>query len=233
MNTAPEPRVKTRRFWTGARLALTLITGLLIAAVGASSCSRSEEVKPATETAGVNTSKDATAGGAKPTGSASPASPSSARYLSKSISNTEIKGLDGKTFRLSDYAGKVIILDLWATWCPPCRDEIPELVGISKEYASKGLVVVGLDVDPRETAQKVQDFADEFQINYKLGWADQDLAISLMLPDNGAIPQTLVIGRDGRILEHFVGFHPIRTAPKMRRTIEQAISGGAGAGGAP
>ena len=137
--------------------------------------------------------------------------------------DAEIKALDGGSFKLSDYAGKVVVLDLWATWCPPCRDEIPHLVEVSKEYRAQGLEVVGLDVDPlQDDAETVRAFAQEFAVNYKIGWAERDLAASLMR-GNGSIPQTLVITRDGRVLEHFIGYHPQRTPARMRRAIEQAL----------
>jgi thiol-disulfide isomerase/thioredoxin len=114
--------------------------------------------------------------------------------------------VDGGTFRLSDYKDKVVVLDLWATWCNPCRAEIPHLVDLSKEYGGKGVQVVGLTTEsPQSDTEKVRDFAKEMNINYKLGWARGDMAVALM---NGrpSIPQTFVIGPGGSILFHQIGY---------------------------
>jgi thiol-disulfide isomerase/thioredoxin len=130
--------------------------------------------------------------------------------------------MDGKAFKLADLKGKVLLIDLWATWCGPCRSSTPELVNLQKEFGSKGFEVIGLDIDPEsDTPEDVKKFADQFDINYKLAFAERELAISLMR--GGNIPQSLVVGRDGRIVEHQVGFHPVRTPEKLRAAIEQAL----------
>ena len=87
--------------------------------------------------------------------------------LSDTLLNTEIQPLDGKPFRLADFKGKVIVLDLWATWCGPCRYEVPHLVELTNEFGKKGVEVIGLTLENPETdEEKVRDFAEQFKINY-------------------------------------------------------------------
>jgi cytochrome c biogenesis protein CcmG/thiol:disulfide interchange protein DsbE len=109
---------------------------------------------------------------------------------------------DGKTVKLSDFKGKVRIVDFWATWCPPCRGEIPHFVALQKKYKKKGLEVIGLSVD-RDGPDVVNKFAKEQGINYTSLMAD-DKAMS----DYGGIrgiPTTFVIDRDGNIVKKYVG----------------------------
>ncbi|MEJ7711071.1 MAG: TlpA disulfide reductase family protein [Pyrinomonadaceae bacterium] len=154
-----------------------------------------------------------------------PTSPAAMSPVPAVVLNTEIKTLDGKSVRLSDYAGKVVILDLWATWCPPCRKEIPHLIELSNEYKSRGVEVIGITMeDPQADLKKVQDFVKEFSINYKVGWATREMALGILeMSGRDTIPQTLIITRDGRVIKHIVGFNPIRTPDSMRETLEQAI----------
>jgi thiol-disulfide isomerase/thioredoxin len=137
------------------------------------------------------------------------------------VLNTSIQAVDGKAFRLADYNDKIVVLNIWATWCGPCRSEIPELVELNKEYQKKGGVeVIGLTTEnPNTDEEAVRDFADEFKINYKLGWATADLARSLM--SRASIPQNFVIAPGGRVVAHYVGFSP-RIPEMIRASIDKA-----------
>jgi len=135
-----------------------------------------------------------------------PAQPPQMETVPPTAWNTEIQAVDGAKFRLSDFKDKVVVIDLWATWCGPCRLEVPHLVDLQNEYGAKGVEVIGLTTeDPDEDAEKVRDFAKEFKINYKLGWSPREVSLALM-NGNSSIPQTFVIAPGGRIVTKFRGF---------------------------
>ncbi len=145
-------------------------------------CARKE---PAQQT-GVGT--EAPAGEAGTLGSAAPA--------------FSLPDLDGKTVSLADFKGKVIILDFWATWCPPCRAEVPDFVRLQSKYRDKGLAVVGLSMDAGGV-KDVRPFAEEFNVNYTMLIAKDETANAY----GGivGIPTTFVLDRQGRIVKKFVG----------------------------
>lgn len=112
---------------------------------------------------------------------------------------------DGKRLVLSDYRGKVLILDFYATWCEPCRKSIPHLIDLQRRYEAKGLQLVGLNVGGPDDRVKVASFADEFHITYPLGFPDQSL-MDLFLADDSTIPQTFIFNRDGKLVKRFIGY---------------------------
>lgn len=135
--------------------------------------------------------------------------------------DTQIAAVGGGSFKLSDYKDKTVVLDLWATWCGPCRAEIPHLVELNNEYGGKGVEIIGLTTeDPNSAAEDVAAFAREMKINYKLGWARGDVAQALM---NGrpTIPQTFVIAPGGRIITKFMGYSD-RIPDAIRAAIKTA-----------
>jgi thiol-disulfide isomerase/thioredoxin len=143
--------------------------------------------------------------------------------LPPAVRDAEMKAVTGAPIKLSDYSGKVVILNLWATWCGPCRMEIPELVRVYKEYRDKGVEVVGLSTEnPEASAEGVRRFIQDFEINYRVGWSPAAVSIALM-QGRDAIPQSFVISRDGRVLKRFVGFNPQSTPPQLRQAIEEAL----------
>jgi thiol-disulfide isomerase/thioredoxin len=220
MNFSTQPGDSTGKFWTPLRSALTLIALALLAGFGVTGCG-----KPADSTGNANTPKATVTVNASNPGAQANAPKTAATgptALTASVLDAELKTMEGKPFKLADLKGKVLVIDLWATWCGPCRSSTPELVSLQKEYGPRGFEVIGLDIDPdSDTVEDVQAFAKQFSINYKLAFADREMAISLMR--GGNIPQTLVVGRDGRIVEHNVGYHPVRTPEKLRAAIEQAL----------
>ena len=108
-----------------------------------------------------------------------------------------VTDMDGRKVRLADYKGKVILLDFWATWCPPCKAEIPGFVELQDAYRDDGLQVIGVSVD--DTVDKLKPFATEFKMNYPvLVGLDRDDLQDAYGPMWG-IPTTFLIARDGRI----------------------------------
>ena len=151
------------------------------------------------------------------------AAPPSLPELPPAITVEPLKDTKGASFKLADFFGKVTVINLWATWCGPCRQEIPELVKLHKEFQSRGVVMIGLTTEnPDASAEKVRKFIQDYQIDYRIGWASGEVAAGLMQGHN-SIPQTFVISRDAFIVKHFVGFSPANTSAELRRVLEDAL----------
>lgn len=116
--------------------------------------------------------------------------------------NFTLTDLKGTRISLSDYEGKVLFLNYWATWCPPCRAEIPDFIEVYNEYKDKGLEILGVSVD-QISADKVSDFVRKNKMNYPVAIATEELFQDYQPPR--AIPTTLVIDGDGRIQYKKVG----------------------------
>jgi thiol-disulfide isomerase/thioredoxin len=115
-----------------------------------------------------------------------------------------LKDLDGRAVRLDVHRGKVILLDFWATWCAPCRLEVPGFVELQGKYGREGFIVLGVSVD--ETLAPVRRFVSEFGVNYPvlLGAGREDLQKAYG-PLKG-FPTAVLIGRDGRICRQHTGY---------------------------
>ena len=152
-----------------------------------------------------------------------PAAPPAVPDLPPEVSVVPLKDVNGASFKLADFFGKVMVINLWATWCGPCRQEIPELVKLHKEFHARGVEMIGLSTEnPDTSAEKVRKFIQDFQIDYRIGWAPVEVGAPLM-QGNDAIPQIVVISRDGWILKHYVGFSPANTSPQLKQAIEDAL----------
>ena len=128
---------------------------------------------------------------------------------------------DGQHARVSDYRGKVLVLDFYATWCAPCRQSIPHLVQLQRRSGPQGLQVVGLNVGGEEDHLSVASFASEFNIQYPLGIPDKPLT-DFFLSDNDSIPQTFVFNRNGELVKRFIGYGA--TMPEqLEQTIQAAL----------
>lgn len=123
-----------------------------------------------------------------------------------------LKDVNGKTVKLSDYRGKVILLDFWATWCGPCKMEIPWFMEFERKYKDRGFAVLGLSIDD-DGWQSVKPFIKDEGLNYRVLLADEHT------PDLygvEATPTTFLIDRDGRVADEEVGV-------SNRRDFEDAI----------
>jgi len=208
--------VSTKPLWTPARVAFTIVVLSLFAAFGISSCSSSDEKRESPAPVVRNNP-----GGPQPV---APAAPAPMVALPASITDAELRAVTGAPIKLSTYNGKVLLVNLWATWCGPCRLETPELVKLHKEFRAQGLEVVGLSTEnPDASADKVREFVHNFDVDYRIGWATPEVAITLM-QGRDAIPQSFVISRDGRILKRFVGFNSMDTPNQMRTAIREALN---------
>jgi peroxiredoxin len=133
----------------------------------------------------------------------------------KDAQDVPIAKLNGGTIKLADYRGKVLVVDFWATYCPPCVKQAPQLAALNERYRDRGLVVVGLTSDPKEDQQKVEEFIKKAGINYTIGYDNSWLSGAFLKgteDDSGQppIPQLFVLARDGRVVEHLIGEQPGR-----------------------
>jgi thiol-disulfide isomerase/thioredoxin len=153
------------------------------------------------------------------------------KFLPEEVTRRELRDLSGRAFRLEDFRGRVYVVNLWATWCGPCRLEIPGFNKIYEDYRARGVEFVGLTAeDPDEDSKRVRDFADELRMSYRIGWVDKETVISLgnwnthAPPRVGsfAIPQTFVVGADGHVVLRVRGYNP-RVPDMIRAGVRKAL----------
>ena len=114
-----------------------------------------------------------------------------------------VRALDGRTVKLSDFKGKAVVLDFWATWCGPCRASMPHLNEVQSRFSGQGLVVLGLSVDDEEP-QTVRRFAQRLGVKFRLAMADERV-LDLYGPIR-SIPTTFFINRRGEVTRRVVGY---------------------------
>lgn len=202
--TARKTESNRVKFWTPLRLACTVISLGLLAAFGVSSCNSND----------IPSTKNPNSGAPNRSGFVT---------LTQPILQAENRGAAGAPIKLGNYTGKVMLVNLWATWCGPCRMETPELVKLNKEFRDRGVELIGLSTeDPDASAQSVSDFVREYKVDYQIGWATREVALGLMQGRTN-IPQSFIIGRDGRIIRRFIGFSPQSTPSQLKAALEQAL----------
>ncbi len=125
----------------------------------------------------------------------------------------KLQDLNGRPVTLAELHGKVVVLDFWATWCGPCRMEIPGYIEMTRKYAKDGLVVVGVSLD-QGGPDVVKPFADKMGINYQLVMGDEATAAAYGAME--AIPTTIIIDRAGQVRHRKVGAEdPAEYEPKV------------------
>jgi thiol-disulfide isomerase/thioredoxin len=140
------------------------------------------------------------------------------------IMQGDIKDLDGNTFKLEDKKGKVLLVDLWATWCGPCRDAMPDLIALQDKYRDKNFEIIGLDTDEEETPEQIKAFAQTKKLNYQLGYADAKMMSEFIKVTRlQGIPQSILINRDGRMVGIFPG-GGARVMAQIKETVEKTVS---------
>ncbi len=122
---------------------------------------------------------------------------------SKPAPSFTLQDLNGKTVSLSDFKGKVVILDFWATWCPPCVKEIPHFVEIYEQYSDREFAIVGISVD-REGIGVVKSFAQKYKVNYPILMTDGK--VEKVYGNIMSIPTTFVIDSEGKIRRKYIGY---------------------------
>jgi thiol-disulfide isomerase/thioredoxin len=113
-----------------------------------------------------------------------------------------LKDLNGRIVRLSDYKGKVVLINFWATWCPPCRAEMPDLVRFQREHGKEGLQIIGITYPPEQRG-RVRRFARGLKVNYPIILGTRE--IKARFSSDETLPLTIVINRDGKVIEIISG----------------------------
>ncbi len=113
-----------------------------------------------------------------------------------------LKDINGHAFKLSDYKGKVVLLNFWATWCPPCRTEIPDLIKLQRQYGKRGLQVIGITYPPQSLSE-VRSFSRKLKINYHIVIGTK--ATKTLFTTAETLPMTVVIDREGVVREMIEG----------------------------
>ena len=188
-------------FWAPGRIIATAIVVVMMSVFGYTSCSpHSEKIESNLVLPGAVVSNGAAA---------------------NMPADYEVPTLDGARLKLSDYLGKVVVVDFWATWCGPCRQEIPQLVRISNQNRERGVEIIGLHIDDRgqSTPQQIRRFIEQYSINYPVGMASNEMFMAYLGAIEDTIPQTLVFDRKGRLVKHFVGYGPAHA-----RALDEAVN---------
>ncbi|MFB6249551.1 MAG: TlpA disulfide reductase family protein [Salinibacter sp.] len=184
-------------------LPLLLCTGLLI---GLAACSGDEEPSPEKAP---RTSTEARSG---------------TTYQTDPVPapDTTLETLDGQTINLAEQKGKVILVNFWATWCGPCRKEIPDLIDLYSSMQEEGLMVVGVAVDDKGT-DVVRPFVEKQGINYPIV-VDTTRSVESHFEAMYGLPTTYVVNPEGQIVRRILGIFPTE---KMKPTLKEMLGAGA------
>jgi thiol-disulfide isomerase/thioredoxin len=129
-----------------------------------------------------------------------------------------LESLDGKTTRLSDFRGKAVLLNFWATWCGPCKIEMPWFVDLQKQYGSQGLQIVGVAMDDA-SKEDIGKFAKDMGVNYPILIGKE--AVGDQYGGVPALPESFLIARDGKIMDKIIG---LRGKAEIEDAIKKALN---------
>jgi thiol-disulfide isomerase/thioredoxin len=194
-------------FWTAGRIIATVIVGVLVATIGYTLFAGHTDVK---------TESKLVLPGATVSDPGSQIVPP----------DYDVPTIDGRTIKLSDYRGKVLVMDFWATWCPPCRQETPQLARIAREHRARGVEVIGMHIDDRgrSTPEAIRKFVSDYGINYTVGMANDEMFTSYLGTEDDVIPQTLVFDRQGRMVLHMSSYSASH-ARELDEAVNRALAG--------
>jgi thiol-disulfide isomerase/thioredoxin len=143
------------------------------------------------------------------------------RQPMKPISEMSWTDSEQRVHKLADLKGKAVILDFWATYCPPCREEIPHLNALLEKYGADNLYIVGLNVGGAEDLPRIPDFVKNTKIDYPIAFPEDELT-QFVFGERDDIPQTAVFDRKGTMVTKIVGFSPA-IQKELDAAVEQAM----------
>ena len=141
----------------------------------------------------------------------------------KPAPDLKLTDINGNTFKFSDYRGKVIILNFWALWCPPCQIEIPHLVSLYDKYKDKGLVILGIAISSGND-KKIKEKVKEWGIDYPVINGDEFPSVGRNFWEVRAIPNSYIINQEGKFFKNYVGFStttPIELEKDIKTLLKQ------------
>ncbi|HSK73849.1 MAG TPA: TlpA disulfide reductase family protein [Pyrinomonadaceae bacterium] len=146
----------------------------------------------------------------------------------QAIAQTEFDAMDGTTFKIGDRQGKVLLLNMWAIWCGPCRNEMPHLVEMEEKYKDKNFEIIGLNTGNEdydlEDPEKIKEFAQEMNLNYQLVRIQpDDVNKFFKVSKEGGIPQSFLIDRAGNLRGIFVGGSK-KVIDQMKQNVEKLVN---------
>ena len=148
-----------------------------------------------------------------------PQKSSASKFVSMGIAPSfELPNLDGNLVQSTDLEGKVVIVDFWATWCPPCRQMIPELKKVYDKFKGRNVEILAISLD-EGGAETVKEFVEKSAINYTVLLGDRE--ISKKFGQINAIPTSFIIDKQGNIRDKHIGF---RNAEDMERIVKELLS---------
>ena len=153
-----------------------------------------------------------------------PTGPPTMTVLPETLLSRELKAIDDSSFRLADFDGKVMVVNVWATWCGPCRREVPDYEKVRKEFAGREVEFIALTTeDPLAARGQVQKFVRDMNFGFRVGWADPATA-RILMNGKSSIPQTLVVDKHGQIISHWRGYSAAESRDRLKKAIEKALS---------
>jgi cytochrome c biogenesis protein CcmG, thiol:disulfide interchange protein DsbE len=173
---------------------------IIISCVFAVACTKPAEKVVENKSANTTNVAKTESNTAKPETSNFPAMPDD-------ILQAEMKTIDGKTFKLGDQKGKVLLVNLWATWCAPCVKEMPEIQKLNDEFKDKGFEAIGVTfIDEDNPDKQVRDFLKEKKFTYTQVLSNEKTWDAMLeLSKAPGIPVNFIVSKDGKILETLVG----------------------------
>ncbi len=138
-----------------------------------------------------------------------------------------LQSLQGKPVELNKLLGqgKPVVIDIWATWCGPCRQEIPHLVQFAKQYGKDGLIIIGLTIeDPQADRNEVKNFVKQYKMNYQVAFAPDGLYQFFSgNAERLLIPQTFIFNADGKVVRRLIGYNETKGKDYLFSGIERAL----------